>query len=797
MVDLAVFHEPYSELDECDDIKSCIALKRLMTSLRYYAVLKVRKEANGLAIFEDFVFNTYQKVPLINDYVHVRAKHGAQIADIQRYFVETVKLFPAACNISRCQYTSRHQQVKQDANSPNKIALSSTTHFYAVLLDSIHFYIFHIFDVGLRVPPQENQVQPADDMKEEDANRHYDAVFARKTQEIEQRQAATKAFDRFNAGKNAKFNIQVDSNESVSIAAQSNNDKTNLDKLYVYLHRSRVHQEVIAKLHQILVDEEYDTDAMDDDFNRGKDDGNISVALDASKCVVCMKRVLLSLHASMSAFATGCRFYYWPKFKHLEQLPHDKEMAYNVNDHGGYKVFDLYVEKKWNSFKEEICHYPEPFDLQHYNEVVRVKAMEFLQSNPVKRIRSSVDDEIDGSLVDYGVADGAAMSYPNVVCLILYCDETELSRDFSLTFRKKHAFETLEQVKQRNRAYYWWSKILRETVELFGKNYFVDNGRSLGGPLYTGISCVLNITQFTMRLSGPTSTTKQQEVAVSFAKSNGMIMQLNNDEGLAKFGRAFDCSWLSKYGEEDERLFFGGYYVINVEALYILKTNQKFEALVDAMCYLDKMVNGDSLCTHSLSDHRAKLLCHLIAVTLGESVDEEAMFDPYILSSFKQYIESKKHIQLDLDDIYDSGHQMVKDIMLHTMEKRAVDEVKQCAIRKATDLVNLPQSAILKIFRDVQHLTIRTTYAGGAHFYSFSLLSLLNCISGSMVRRVEIKADVDGYDGHGECWLDVLWADEKRRSEIVSAFKDAKYNIALVAELMGEDQRERWCIISK
>ena len=107
------------------------------------------------------------------------------------------------------------------------------------------------------------------------------------------------------------------------------------------------------------------------------------------------------------------------------------------------------------------------------------------------------------------------------------------------------------KIKQRNSRYYHWSKRLREAVELFGDyNYDIDP------PFYTGISCVMEMQSFSIRLCAPTSTSVQMEVAVKFSGSNGIIMQLTTKgimTGTAQFVRGFDVSWLSNFKEEDER----------------------------------------------------------------------------------------------------------------------------------------------------------------------------------------------------------------------------------------------------
>ena len=158
--------------------------------------------------------------------------------------------------------------------------------------------------------------------------------------------------------------------------------------------------------------------------------------------------------------------------------------------------------------------------------------------------------------------------------MILYCDYTDLSSHFTATFRKTGSFETIKSIKKRNSEYYWLSRILRETVELFGQcsfgewdgvsddKYDVDKRvNKLLGPYYTGMSFVMNIPEFSIFLCSPTSTSMQIEVAIKFSGDQGTVIQLDNPcRSQYEFLRGFNCCWLSRYKEEDERYCYCSMY---------------------------------------------------------------------------------------------------------------------------------------------------------------------------------------------------------------------------------------------
>eukprot|EP01084_Bolivina_argentea_P278262 475288_1 len=57
------------------------------------------------------------------------------------------------------------------------------------------------------------------------------------------------------------------------------------------------------------------------------------------------------------------------------------------------------------------------------------------------------------------------LTFSHLLSLVFYCDYSELSTDFSSTFRKRHSYETIESIKNRNSKYYYLSKYLRECVD--------------------------------------------------------------------------------------------------------------------------------------------------------------------------------------------------------------------------------------------------------------------------------------------------------------------------------------------
>ena len=239
---------------------------------------------------------------------------------------------------------------------------------------------------------------------------------------------------------------------------------------------------------------------------------------------------------SEGAFSIGFRYDYWSKYKD------EHESIMN----------EMYVDKKYDNFQAEILQYQHEMDMKTYKNELLVKVNEYLQSEAVKSTKCPVSWYWTGKNTgeaSIAMTKDTTILKDQLISIILYTDYTKLSRNFSSTFRKQHPFDSLATAKRRNQKYWWWSKNLIETVQVFG-GYYANE--TLIGPFYTGMGTVLKIPEFQIRLFSPTSTTTHIEVAMKFSGQQGIIIEMNNDK-VGNEIKAMDVSWLSRFAEEEER----------------------------------------------------------------------------------------------------------------------------------------------------------------------------------------------------------------------------------------------------
>ena len=193
----------------------------------------------------------------------------------------------------------------------------------------------------------------------------------------------------------------------------------------------------------------------------------------------------------------------------MDELPtNDTFDAKGIIDfHGGYRVCDLVIKRRWTTFKEEILNYQD-FDITNYENEIIPKSNEYIKIDIIKQIRAEVKDKYSLRIAPkhYELAHETNPYYEkklpkeNLIAIILYTDYTNLSSVFTSSFRKISVYESLDSVILRNRKFYWLSRILRETVELYGSWRIGKENKALSGPFYCGMSFLMNFGAFAIRL---------------------------------------------------------------------------------------------------------------------------------------------------------------------------------------------------------------------------------------------------------------------------------------------------------
>merc|ERR1712176_324315 len=206
--------------------------------------------------------------------------------------------------------------------------------------------------------------------------------------------------------------------------------------------------------------------------------------------------------------------------------------------------------------------------------------------------------------------------------------------------------------------------------------------------------------------------------------------------------RAFDCSFISRFKEEDEYLFFGGFYRIKVVNVRLIKTKQNMQKFVAALFYFDAMLTGASLYKIKTGKNDYSIIDNLIKTSLSKQTNVK--LPQFMLDCFKAFTQNKKQISLHMLSLHEYADERINNLIFYSLVKR---ETKKVFKPKHDNLSNVIHPNLFALFPNVSSLTIDT------HLdfeFCFSLLALLNVIFGTNLNQIIIKA-------YGYCWIQSVW----------------------------------------
>jgi len=277
----------------------------------------------------------------------------------------------------------------------------------------------------------------------------------------------------------------------------------------------------------------------------------------------------------------GARHYYWKWYK-----KHDKE-DWRCNPGRSFK--ELYIAPKYDNLKDEILQNQHCTLKSSEFNVVLIKAMNYMKSSQVIRTFKAEGDR----LLHYGIEDGEGLAIDHLIAIILHTDFKQLATYFVKTFRKLNASESEDAFKRRKSEYHFWSKHLRETVELYGTPVHQSKIRTF----YVCVSAQLAFPAFSARFCLPTSTTSQLQIA-SMCTKNGMILELKAMSETTQFFQAnlkyFNCELVSAFGEEHERLFIGGWAELRLANVRVLvERKENYFPFMKAINHFANILDGE------------------------------------------------------------------------------------------------------------------------------------------------------------------------------------------------------------
>eukprot|EP01084_Bolivina_argentea_P112243 200206_1 len=129
-IDTRIFHSKNN--NKCNGYNVCSCIKRIVTALSYYNKVSSQQAQT----FIDFCHKYYPK-EYSPDYIHCICMHKNDITKLQ------IETNTACSSVNDCLSTTRHYR--------DRSKVTEAPHLCIDIFDSLHFYIYHMEECGLRI----------------------------------------------------------------------------------------------------------------------------------------------------------------------------------------------------------------------------------------------------------------------------------------------------------------------------------------------------------------------------------------------------------------------------------------------------------------------------------------------------------------------------------------------------------------------------------------------------------------------------------------------------------------------
>ena len=296
-MDLNIFKSPKMECRQTPDniplTERCSSLMRLCTASKYIDAVPASKldEEDQRALMIEFNEEAYNMV--LDDTIHLVNMHSDNIKLIQSEWIKNFGFPP--CSVANCVKTTRHYGRGRREKINELIGdgkVDPIYDFYRSLYDRVHHFVWHLYDIGLRVDVNslDLNVGGSDEKEAENDVVTVDRIFAAERDQVRSRRDQCQLeLDRFEE-ENGKYTMQT--------IAQTKAEITLLDALIEKLDKMENIQRSVQRLRMYFQDEACDSDCIEMDVEDVADSniseliqnekimGSISNFINSTKCMM-------------------------------------------------------------------------------------------------------------------------------------------------------------------------------------------------------------------------------------------------------------------------------------------------------------------------------------------------------------------------------------------------------------------------------------------------------------------------------------------------------------------------------
>eukprot|EP01084_Bolivina_argentea_P139913 246082_1 len=253
------------------------------------------------------------------------------------------------------------------------------------------------------------------------------------------------------------------------------------------------------------------------------------------------------------------------------------------------------------------------------------------------------------------------MKIPHILCLMIYCNYTELQSQFSKTYRQNKGSQHIE--------FFYLGMCLKMAVNQFGTHC----AKQTQYIFYHGIGERLVFPEYVHQIyiNCPLSTSISFAVASNFAGSgDGLVIQLNgNTAASSSHGPLlspiyFSVEWLSDFGNEKEYLFIQnncGTRGLHIVDIHDFSNNCNYEIMLIALKQIDNFLSNGQFV--SVGKPMYLLIEHIILNQLSYTFNTCPTFkslNEYAQKMCRAFFRGRKCIRLSYSQYIQNFQQLFK-----------------------------------------------------------------------------------------------------------------------------------------
>ena len=275
---------------------------------------------------------------------------------------------------------------------------------------------------------------------------------------------------------------------------------------------------------------------------------------------------------------------------------------------------------------------------------------------------------------------------------------------------------------------------------------------------------------------------------------------MHNTSKRCRGMQGMDVSWISRFSEEEERLFYGCRHgllgdpqdwPLHIASIRLISSASNYQPIMQTIDRFDEVLSGKNKLGESVPSRAALIVDDLLY--------NRNKFQPFLYQSFQALLDKRKDITIHMVTLNERSvlgscfdGEGLKKYHIHrdneqkdqSKDKEAPDqedepesaekdakEVSSTQYSVPEDNTNIFKLSFLNVFKDLTSISIGNTQSD-EEYWPFSLLPFASIIAATKINSIHITADKAE---DGTSWISSIW--EEKGKSLQKVYENMEYYI--------------------